>query len=165
MRRAATCAWRRAAVALATALGLALPAHSQTAVVSITAVIVSKNTCRITSGKTATITFPAIDPSSTASITRSAAMSLSCNGKDNPATWALSIDAGLHADGSGNRRMINGTDGTFMTYSVVATPPSGTFVLKGPDLSFSIDATLAPSDFASATAGAYSDTVRVTLSP
>ena len=156
--------WSLWLAGVALALCPALPVQGQSSVVTVSAVILSKSNCKITSGKTASITFLPIDPSSALTFTRSAPMTLSCGGSASTATFSITAGSGLHPDGSGNRQLLNGTDGSFMTYSMSISPPSGS-VGKNTPLTFSVDATLAPSDFASATAGSYSDTVSITLSP
>lgn len=150
--------------ALAAAIALAGPARAtDTAVVTVTAVILSRSNCRITTGNAA-INLGSIDPSSLASVTRSAAMSLTCQGSAPAATFAITADTGLQPNASSTRRLRNAGDGTFMTYALAISPAAGT-VNKGTPLPFSVDATLAPADFGMASAGTYSDTVTITLSP
>ena len=164
MRDAANPCWHVRHALLAILCGLLVPAHAaSTAVVAVRAVVLSKSNCKLTTGATATIDFLTIDPSSSLTLTKSAPMSLTCQGSATTATFSITADLGQHQS-AGTRRMINAGDGTFMTYDLSVAPASLT-IPKGTISPFSVNATLAPADFRLATAGAYSDTVTITLSP
>ena len=165
MRDAANPCWHVRHALLAILCGLLVPAHAaSTAVVAVRAVVLSKSNCKLTTGATATIDFLTIDPSSTLTLTKSAPMSLTCQGSAASATFSITADIGLHPNTSGTRRMLNGSDGTFMTYALSVAPATLT-VPKGTPTPFSVTGTLTSADFGLATAGAYSDTVTITLSP
>lgn len=163
MQGASSRSWRGRLVLLAALGGLAGPSCAGTAVVTVSAFVLSKSNCRITSGATATIDFLNVDPTGTAILTKTAPMSLACQGSSATATFAITTNSGLNP-GSTGPRMLNGTDGSFLPYTFSVSPSSLT-VNKGDPTPFTASATLMPADYSGASAGAYSDTITITLSP
>lgn len=148
-------------------LSAAFPVASRaagTASVPVTAAVLSKNNCKFQGSSTATLAFGNIDPSSAADATASAGLVIRCAGSAALATYALSIDDGLHGTGSGARRMKHASLNAFMPYAVTVTPASGT-VAKNVNVAIAVNGVIAPASFRDATIGAYGDTLVITLNP
>jgi spore coat protein U-like protein len=155
-------AWRAAfSLALAFGAGTAQQAGAQT--LSISAVVLSRNSCTFR-GTLPALQFVGIDPASASAATASTGWTLRCTGSSAIATWASTADAGLHSPAPGVRRMRHGTVATeFIEYSLTV-PASGT-AAKNVDTPYTIGGSIAPGAFQNALPGTYSDTVRVTLTP
>jgi spore coat protein U-like protein len=112
------------------------------------------------------MSFGSLDPSSGANITRSVnAATLNANRVgDCSAGQTMQVSGGNgQYFGGGSRRMSNGSD--FIRYSL-SLPLSG---LPGPGngtyVAFTFNGTVLGTDYANASAGTYSDTVVITVSP
>lgn len=109
--------------------------------------------------------FGTLDPSSGVTVTRAATVATANANQvgDCPAsrTMVFSADNGQHF-GSGSRRLANGTD--FIPYSLTL-PASRSGPGNGAYVTFVISGTILPSDYQNASAGAYSDSVTITVSP
>ncbi len=162
---------KRSAAALAV-IGILLTAHGARVeaagshTLSIGATVVSAGNCRFdTPGPTA-LAFGGIDPSSVTAATVSANIPYRCNGGGAipNITWAISSDDGLYETGAGANRMRHAVNLTqFLPYSL-NTPASST-VPKNSNQVFTVIATIQPADFQNAIAGAYADTVVLTIAP
>ena len=165
MRRIALC---RAAQAVACAgliaasPGAAVAAGSHA--LSVSASVLSKNTCRFqTTGPTA-LPFGTIDPGTTAPITVGLTLQYRCNGSDPVASWNVASDDGLYEAGAGQPRMRHATVLTSFLPYTLTFPAAGT-VPRNTITNMSISATLTPADFANARVGAYADTVVLSITP
>jgi hypothetical protein len=132
---------------------------------AVSAVVLSKSNCRITSGNALTLAFGTIDPASTSDATVTTTASVRCTGSATLATFSFQADNGLFPLGSGKRRMQHGTVATeFLPYSLAITPTSAS-IAKGDTQLITITGTITPPQFQDALAGGYSDRVAITLSP
>ena len=152
-------------VLAALAAALASAGHADTGTLAVSAVVLSKSNCIITSGTTLTLPFGEIDPASATDATASVTATLRCNGSADPATFALTVGDGSHATGPAARRMRHGLLTTeFLPYSLSASPAFAT-IAKGATQLITISGTITPAQFQNARVGTYSDTVRITLTP
>lgn len=155
---------RRGAAALGLLLsaGAALAAGSQSLEVSAT--VLSKNACRFTNGGPSQLAFGNIDPSAGTTVSLVVATTFRCTGSDAVATYSISSDDGLYAAGPGQPRMRHATDPTrYLPYAL--NIPQSASVPKNTTQTLSIEGTLTPADYADAVAGAYADTVVLTIEP
>lgn len=144
---------------------LAAASHADTGTLTVSAVVLSKSNCNITSGNALTLPFGQIDPSSAADATATVTASIRCNGGANLATFSFSLGDGNHSTGRDARRMQHDLLTTeFLPYSLTATPNSAT-IAKGATQLITISGTITPAQFQNARVGFYSDTVRITLTP
>lgn len=131
---------------------------------AVSAVIISKSNCKFNAGAMA-LPFGTIDPASTVNATATASATFRCNGSANPATFFISAGDGLHSTAPGARRMQNTTaPAEFMAYALSLTPTTAT-VPKGQNQTLTVTGTVQPFEFQNVPAGAYQDTVVITLTP
>lgn len=131
---------------------------------TVSAVVVSKNNCKFSSG-TMALNFGNVDPASTVDATASASTGFTCNGSAPTVTFFISAGDGLYSTGPGVRRMQHATVATeFMAYSLGLSPSSAT-VPKGSAQTLTVTGTIRPFEFQNVRAGTYQDTVVITLTP
>lgn len=131
---------------------------------TINATVLSKSQCRFTS-TAATLDFGNLDPGSGLPVATSAGLIVRCGGSANPATYLITDDDGLNSSGPGARRMQHTTlPGNFIPYSLSYNPATAT-ISKNTNAPITIDATILGPDYQSAPAGAYTDTVVLTIAP
>ena len=141
-------------------------ALADTGQLAITAVVLSKGSCKFQTGA-ATLPFGAIDPTSSATKTASTTVQVRCNGGGSASTITYSLVAGngLNSPGAGVRRVKHTTVATeFMAYSLSLSPASGS-IPKNSTQDITISGTILPADFQNARSGSYSDTVVLDLYP
>jgi len=153
---------------LASALLVALAGASASAsdghVVNVGATVLSKNVCRFTDGGPTALSFGDIDPSSATAKTVAVTTGFRCTGSDKNATYLITSDDGLNESGSAAPRMRHASDpGAYLPYSL-AYPETGT-VARNVVHTMTFSATVQPADFQNALAGAYTDTVTLTILP
>lgn len=150
-----------AALLLASLAGAAV---ADTGSLAVSAVVPSRNNCKFSTG-TLILDFGLINPASTANATATALSTFRCNGSAPLATFGLTVGDGLHSSGPGARRMRHATTLTeYLPYALSVTPTSGS-VAKGVDQNVTITGTIQPFEFQNARAGAYQDTVVLTVVP
>lgn len=156
--------WLRAVVA-ALALVAGAGAQAQTSSLTVSAVVLSKSNCKFQNAKNLSMAFGVIDPASSADVTRTISTTVICHGSANVATFLVEAESGLHY-GNGSRRMqrVGSSPAEYMAYSLSINPASAT-VNKNVPLDIEITGTITPAAFQNASAGNYSDTVRITLTP
>lgn len=133
-------------------------------VLAVTASVLSKSNCKFDTTTPNTLAFGAIDPSSLTAVTATRVWTFTCKGSAPTASFLVTATNGSHYSG-GTRQMRHGTTLTaFLPYSVSVSPAAGN-ATKNVQVSLTITGTVLPADFGGAIAGAYSDTVTVTLSP
>jgi spore coat protein U-like protein len=132
---------------------------------AVSAFVPSQSNCKFSNGAL-TLDFGQIDPSSLVDTTASVTKTFTCNGSAPMATFSISADDGLHSIGVGARRMQHATaaPSEFMAYGLSLSPASAT-VPKGVAQTLTVTGTIQPFQFQNARAGAYSDTVIITLTP
>jgi spore coat protein U-like protein len=139
-------------------------ADAATSTLTVGATVISKNNCRFRSGP-ATLNFGNLDPGNAIDITQTASMQFRCQGSAPMATFAFATDDGLYETGPGANRMRNTTTVTeYLPYSLSLSPASGT-VPKGVEQTLTVTGTVTSSNYRSAYAGNYSDTVVISLTP
>lgn len=138
-------------------------AHAETAVVTVSAVVLSKNQCKLTS-RSATLAFGTINPTSTANATASASIDMVCRGSDATASFSLDHDSGLHELVASQNRMRHATAAAYLPYQFSLSPASGS-VARNVTQPITIGGTITPANFSNATPGNYSDTVTISLLP
>ncbi len=132
--------------------------------VGVQAVVLSKNRCHfINSGPTA-LNFGAIDPSAQSNATAGASINFRCNGSDAVATFGVSSDDGLHEMGPASPRMRHvSLPGEYLPYEI-SFPSSGS-VPRNTVQSLSLSGSVSPASFQNVSAGSYSDTIVLTITP
>lgn len=103
-----------------------------------------------------------IDPSAAGPATGSVGVAFRCT---TGVTSAITADDGANASGPGARRVKNGA--VFMPYSLslVNAAQVGSGFGAGQDKTVTVNASIAALDYQNATAGAYTDTVTLTITP
>ena len=140
-------------------------AQADSGSLSVSAVVVSRSTCRITGQTGLTLAFGNIDPASATNSTAAASTTIRCAGTDKFATYSFTAGDGQHPLGAGDRRMRHGAVLTeFLSYALSVSPASAT-IPKGTTLLITFTGTITPAGFQNALGGFYSDTVPITLTP
>lgn len=154
---------RRLLLAAAALLAVAAPgAWAGTNVLTVSAVVLSRNSCRFTAPSS--VLGVAIDPASPGPASGSVSLSFRCTGSSATAAWSLSNGSGLYGSGPTSLRMRHATVvSEFLPYSL-AYPASGS-TPKNATQTITVTATVAAADFQNALPGAYSDTVTFSLLP
>lgn len=135
-----------------------------TAVVSVSATVLSKNSCKFQGSVAVALAFGNISPASATPATASASLAFSCGGASPSVTYALNQNSGMYQTGSNANRMKHATQAAYLPYTLTITPSSGT-VAKNATQNVTVSGSVAPADFQDATAGVYADTVVITLNP
>ena len=155
------------ALALATTSALScVPtlAASTTHTLNVTATV--SGTCRFNTAGPTTLTIATgagvIDPAAAGPATGSATVTFRCT---TGTSSAITADDGANASGPGARRVTDGA--TFMGYSLALTNAVqvGTGHGAGQDKTLTVDASIAAVNYQNAAAGAYTDTVTLTITP
>jgi spore coat protein U-like protein len=140
-------------------------ARADSGSMAVTAVVLSKSSCRITGATTLNLAFGNINPGSPADATASASTTIRCDGSAKLATFSFTADGGQNASGPGSRRMKHLLDATqFLPYSIEITPSAAT-IPRSTEQLITINGTITPAQFRNAVMGDYSDTVAITVSP
>jgi len=145
------------ALVLLAAGGAAWAADSNTLTVQASVV----GTCMFTGTKTSTLDFGAIDPSAAGPIPASGSTQFWCT--KGVTTDAISAGNGGNHDGT-SRRMA-GPGGDFIPYSLILAAPSGTNAGPLSPRTLNFSGSIVAADYAVVSAGSYSDTVTLTLTP
>lgn len=132
---------------------------------SARAVVVSKSNCRFDTTNLV-LDFGTIDPGSASDATASVGGTVTCNGgPSSTVTLAFSLGSGTYSTGAGARSMRHATDVTeFLPYALGITPSSATIGKNG-SLAFTLNGTIAPSQFQNVMAGSYADRVTISVAP
>lgn len=134
-------------------------AASSTNTLTVNATV--NGTCKFQS-TTSTLAFGAIDPSATSAVTASTTTAYRCT---TGTTASVSKDNGQNPS-AGVPRLSDGSS-HFMPYTLTLTGGTqvGTGHGAGQDKTLTIDGSIAATDFQNAPAGAYTDTVTLTITP
>jgi spore coat protein U-like protein len=157
---------KTSAIALAIALMGAVPAFaaSTTHTLSVSATVTGN--CRFNTAGPTTLTIATgggvIDPSAAGPATGSVGVTFRCT---TGTTSTITADDGLSSTGPGARRVKQGT--SYMPYSLTLTNAAqmGTGHGAGQDKTVTVDASIVAANYQNALAGAYSDTVVLTIAP
>ena len=131
---------------------------------TVTATVLTKSNCRFTT-TSGTLLFGNIDSGGAADVSATASLNFRCNGSAPIATFLISDDDGLYETAINANRMAHTTlAGSFLPYQMSYTPTSAS-VPKGAIQTLAITGTVRSSDYRAAVAGAYSDTVILSILP
>jgi spore coat protein U-like protein len=136
--------------------------HAASLSLAISALVLSKNQCKFNTAS-GVLNFGNLDPSAPTPITRNATLTFTCRGSDAIAVYLISDDNGLYETGPGARRMRTPA-GSFIPYGLSYTPNSGS-APRNVAQAINLTGTLTAGSYATAPAGAYSDTVILTIVP
>jgi hypothetical protein len=126
---------------------------------AVSATVLSKSNCKF-STTTGDLIFGTIDSGGTADVSATASLEFRCNGSAPIATYLITDNDGLNA----NRMAHTTLAGNFLPYQLSYTPTTGS-VPRGDILTLAITGTVRSSDYRAAMAGAYSDTVILSILP
>jgi spore coat protein U-like protein len=154
------------AVALAVLAYLAAPvpaAFGDTATLAVTATVLSKSQCKFDT-KTSTLNFGALDPAVAADVNATSSVGFVCRGSAPVAAFLFTDDNGQNMSGPGARRMRHAAAPEFLPYGLAFSPSSGTIPKNAPG-TLAISGTVRWADFRGSMAGAYTDSVVVSILP
>lgn len=154
-----------AALALIACMALsnvALAAGASTLAVSAT--VLSKNKCSFNSANSA-LSFGTVNPSNATDVIATTTLSFRCTGSSATASFAISDDSGLYSSGPAQPRLKHGTLASeYLPYSLSYSPQSGS-TPKNTDTTLTVTGTLRATDYQNSYAGAYSDSVVISINP
>jgi len=161
---------RKAAVVFAAALTVlpwflwAVPAASgDTGTLAVTATVLSKSQCKFDTA-TSTLNFGVLDPAVASDVNASSSVDFVCRGSAPVAAFLFTDDNGQNPSGPGARRMRHAAAPEFLPYSLLLNPVSGTIPKNAPG-TLTISGTVRWADFRGSMAGAYMDSVVVSILP
>ena len=144
-------------------VGSHVDTYADTGNLVINATVLSKSNCKFDIPGTATISFPAIDPSGAAAQVLSGALSFTCRGSAPTATYSIVQDGGLY-NSAGNRMRHSTNFAEFLPYSLALSPSSGS-APKNVSQPLTATITIPIASFQQAIVGTFADTVVITVSP
>jgi spore coat protein U-like protein len=147
------------ALAVLVAGGAAWALDTNTLTVSANVV----GTCKFTAPKTSTLNFGALDPSVGGNVSVNTTTLFWCT--RGVATLPFTSDQGLHFSG-GKNQMLDTVSGDVIPYTIDSLNPDGALNAgPGAPRTLTIAGTVLAADYLSKSAGSYSDTVTLTLTP
>ncbi len=130
----------------------------------VSATVLSKNICKFNTASS-TINFGNLNAANSTDVTASATITFRCLGSAPVAAYAITQDDGLYETGPSANRMRHATITTeYLPYTLTFNPASGT-VAKNVPQNVTITGTVKASDYRTVAAGAYSDTVVISIVP
>jgi spore coat protein U-like protein len=128
--------------------------------VDINATVVG--TCKFTATGGSTTISVTLDPSSGSDVTRNGSLQFWCT---KGASYNVTDDDGQYESGPNQNRVYNSSTDEYIPYSFSYTPTSG--IGGGPSTSITLDVTVTfqYTDYKDASAGTYTDTVTITVTP
>ncbi len=134
------------------------------ALVSVSATVLSRSNCKFRTGA-AVLPFGTLDASLAADRVVSATLDFRCQGSAPVAAFIISSDDGMNESGPNRPRMRHATIPTeYLPYSLGLSPATGT-IGKGVLGTVTLTGTVTSADVAGSIAGAFSDTLTLTLLP
>lgn len=130
---------------------------------AVTATVLSKSQCKFDTA-TSTLNFGALDPAVTTDVNATSSVDFVCRGSAPVAAFLFTDDNGQNMSGPGARRMRHAAAPEFLPYDLAFSPVSGT-VPKNVHRTLTISGTVRWADFRGAMAGAYADSVVVSILP
>lgn len=131
---------------------------------SVSATVLSKSTCRFNTAA-GTLAFGTLDPSNPVDVSVTSSLIYRCNGSQPLATFLITDDDGLNESGADANRMQHSTlAGNLLSYQLSYAPVSAT-VPKGTNQTLTITGVVLGTGYQSAVAGAYTDTVILSIAP
>jgi len=153
-----------AALAVLACLAAAVPAaFGDTGTLAVTATVLSRSQCKFDT-TTSTLNFGALDPAVASDVAASASVDFVCRGSAPVAAFLFMDDNGQNMSGPGARRMRHTAASEFLPYDLAFSPASGT-VPKNVHRTLTISGTVRWADFRGSMAGAYADSVVVSILP
>jgi len=153
-----------AALAVLACLAAAVPAaFGDTGALAVTATVLPKTNCKFDT-KTATLAFGALDPAVAADVNATASVGFVCRGSAPLAAFLFTDDDGQNPSGPGARRMRHATAPEFLPYALAFSPVSGTLPKNTPG-ALTLSGTVRWADIRGSMAGAYTDSVVVSILP
>jgi spore coat protein U-like protein len=147
-------------------IGATTSCFAGSTMISVSATILSKSECKF-NAKSADLAFGILDPLAAPApdVTRQTTIQFVCNGKDDPATYIITDDDGLHESGTNGNRMQHSTiPAAYLPYTFSVAPATDS-VPKGANLPLTITGTVFSNDYRTAYAGTYTDVVVLTIIP
>ncbi len=138
-------------------------AFGDTGTLAVTATVLSKSQCKFDT-KTSTLNFGALDPAVATDVNATTSVDYVCRGSAPVAAFLFTDDNGQNPSGPGARRMRHATAAEFLPYVFAFSPASGTIPKNAPG-TLTISGTVRWTDFRGSTAGAYTDSVVVSILP
>lgn len=130
----------------------------------VSATVLSKSNCKFNSA-TSAVNFGNLNPGNSTDVTANTAITFRCIGSAPIATFSITQDDGLYESGPSANRMRHATITTeYLPYTLTLNPASGT-VAKNTVQTLTITGTVKASDYGIASAGAYADTVVISIVP
>ncbi len=119
-------------------------------------------TCKFTTGGGSTTINVTLDPSVGGPVTGTGSLTFWCTKNS---SFSVSDDDGLYESGSDQNKVYNSAANEYIPYTFSYSPTSGTG--NGPmnPITLDVSASFAESDYQNASAGTYTDTVTITVSP
>jgi spore coat protein U-like protein len=144
------------------AVGVFLGAPSfagDTGQVNINATVVG--TCKFTATGGSTTINVTLDPSSGSDVTGTGSLEFWCT---KGASYSVTDNGGLYKSGT-QQRVKHSSANEYIPYSFSYTPTNGTGGGPSSPITLNVSATFTYSDYSGASAGTYTDTVTITVSP
>jgi len=148
---------------LAFLAGTVPAAFGDTGTLAVTATVLSKSQCKFDTS-TSTLTFGALDPAVPADVNATTSVNYVCRGSAPIAAFLFTDDDGQNPSGPGFRRMRHAAGPEFLPYGLAFSPASGT-VPKNVHRTLTISGTIRWTDFRGLMAGAYTDSVVLSILP
>lgn len=149
---------------MAYVITLSVTGHAATGTITVTALVLAKNTCSITTGNL-NFDVGALDPDNPVDINVGSSIDFSCSGNAGSTTITVTDDDGMYETGIDSNRMRHLQVATeFIPYSLTITQPSGSIPI-GVGQSLGVTLFISGADYRNAFAGSYEDTVVVTIAP
>lgn len=143
--------------------GVVPAAFGDTGTLAVTATVLSKSQCKFDT-KTSTLNFGVLDPAVAADVNAAASVDYVCRGSAPIAAFLFTDDDGQNPSGPGARRMRHAAAPELLPYGLAFSPASGT-VPKNVHRTLTISGTVRWTDFRGSMAGAYTDSVVVSILP
>jgi len=138
-------------------------AFGDTGTLAVTATVLSKSQCKFDT-KTSTLNFGALDPAVAADVNATTSVGYVCRGSAPVAAFLFTDDNGQNSSGPGARRMRHTAAPEFLPYGLSYSPASGTIPKNAPG-TLTISGTARWADYRGSMAGAYTDSVVVSILP
>jgi hypothetical protein len=155
---------RTAAALLAAGVWSACALAADTGTLSITATVLSKSNCKITTGAPISLDFPDIDPSQPGPYTATTTVRIKCGGSAPMATYSASTSVGAHPDARVRRMQNTSAPSEFLPYTISLSPATDTIAKNTPQ-DIVVTGTVTQSQYQNAYLGSYSDTVTLSVAP
>jgi len=152
-----------AIVILACLAAVGTAAFGDTGTLAVTATVLSKSVCKFDTN-TSTLNFGALDPAVATDVNATSSVDFVCRGSAPVAAFLFTDDNGQNMSGPGARRMRRAAAPEYLPYDLAFSPASGT-VPKNVHRTLTISGTVHWADFRGAMAGAYADSVVVSILP